>query len=117
MENVINKVFIILFFTGCIGIIFWLFVSTFIAKKWMNQVAEILEDGHTIFTVGIVFGLQGTLQYASVFFWTFHAKRCDMLKRRKLVPKHIQAWYIFSYCLFMVSVLVFSISILLFFYF
>ena len=117
MDNLISKASIFLLFTGCFGVFGWLVVGAYITKKWMAEIAEILEDRPTFFTTSIILGLQGTLQYATVFFWSFHAKRYGMLERRKLVPKHIQKWYIFSYCLFMVSVLFFSIGAFLIFLF
>lgn len=114
--STIDSLFLIIFMSGCVGFIAAYIIGAFIWKKWMVEVVEILDDGFSVYTNGFIFGFLGILNYATVFFWSFHANRYGMLEKRKLVPKNIQRWFLFDYCLFIVSFTFFLIcSVLLFF--
>ncbi|WP_077342752.1 hypothetical protein [Pseudocolwellia agarivorans] len=92
-----------LFFGGCLGIFIWIGIVIYLKSKWLILLEDILDDGVRFYSLNIFFSGNGVLQYATIFLWSFHAKRYGMLEKRKKVPIHIQKWFIFSFCWFFSS--------------
>ncbi|MBL4608566.1 MAG: hypothetical protein JKY01_12165 [Pseudomonadales bacterium] len=105
MENIshCNILLIFLFFGGCFGIFSWLGLVLYLKSKWLPYLEDTLDNGVRFYTLNIFFAGQGVLQYATVFLWSFHAKRYGMLEKRDNVPKPVQRLFIFAFCWFMVS--------------
>lgn len=100
-----------LFFIGCLGIFVWLAIVIYLNSKWLTLLEDILEDGVRLYSLNILFSAIGVLHYATVFLWTFHAKRYGMLEKRNNVPKHIKKWFIFAFFWFITNGLLMAISI------
>ena len=92
-----------LFFGGCLGIFIWIGMVIYLKSKWLTLLEETLDDGVRFYSLNIFFSATGILQYATVFLWSFHAKRYGMLEKRNNVPKHIQKWFVFAFYWFMSS--------------
>ena len=105
MDNLISNAFIFLCISGCIGIFIWVGISIYITSKWLEEVELTLVEGTTFYSSSIIFKLQGALHYASIFFWSFLAKRYGMLEKRKEVAKNIRQWFVFAFCWFLISAL------------
>ena len=94
---------------GLLGAFIWLGIVIYLKVKWLAELEDIMDDGVRYFSSSIFFAGQGTIRYAMIFLWSFHAKRVGMLEKREKVPKHIQKWFIFSfYWIMSCSVLLFG---------
>ena len=94
---------------GILGTFIWAGLVIYLKVKWLAQLEDIMDDGIRYFSTSIFFAGQGTIRYATIFLWTFHARRCGMLEKRDKVPKYIQKWFIFSFFwMIFCSVLVFG---------
>lgn len=91
------------FFGGCIGIFIWICLVIYLKSKWLPFLEDILDDGVRIYSLNIFLSASGVLQYATVFIWSFHAKRFGMFEKRQRVPKHIKKWFVFTFFWFMFS--------------
>lgn len=101
--NLLTKVTMFLGIAGGIGIFIWIGMVIYLKNKWLPLLEDILDDGVRFYSLNIFLSGNGTLQYATIFLWSFHAKRYGMLEKRKNVPKHIQKWFVFSFFWFMSS--------------
>ena len=101
--DLLTRVVIVFGITGAAGIFIWMGIVIYLKNKWLTLLEDILDNGIRGYSFNIIFSGHGVLQYATVFLWSFHAKRYGMLEKRKNVPKHIQKWFIFAFCLFMSS--------------
>lgn len=81
--------------------------------KWLPLLEDMLDDGVRFYSLNIFFAGQGVPQYATVFLWSFHAKRYGMLEKRDNVPKHIQKLFIFAFCWLMSSVALMVASVIM----
>ena len=106
-------ILLILLLCWGIGIFIWIILVFYLKAKWLYLLEDILDDGIRFYSLTFTFAGQGVLQYATVFFWSFHAKRYGMLEKRKNVPRHIQKWFIFAFCWFMFSVALMVASIVI----
>ncbi|MBU2872008.1 hypothetical protein [Colwellia sp. E2M01] len=92
-----------LFFGGCLGIFIWIGMVIYLKSKWLTLLEETLDDGVRFYSLNILLSATGILQYATVFLWSFHAKRYGMLEKRKNVPNHIRKWFVFAFFWFISS--------------
>lgn len=102
-----------LFFIGCFGVFIWIGLVAYLKVKWLPLLEDILDDGVRFYSLTLFFAGTGVLQYATVFLWSFHAKRYGMLEKRDNVPKHIQKWFVFVFCWFMSSGALMAASIIM----
>ncbi|CAM4425346.1 hypothetical protein [Pseudoalteromonas ostreae] len=92
-----------LFFAGCVGIFIWIGLVIYLKSKWLTLLEETLDDDVRFYSLNIFLSASGILHYATVFIWSFHAKRYGMLEKRQSVPKHIQKWFVFAFFWLMFS--------------
>src|SRR5690606_3895469 len=102
-----------LFFGGCLGVFIWIGIVIYLKSKWLTLLEDILDDGVRFYSLNIFFSANGILQYATVFFWSFHANRYGMLEKRKNVPKYIQKWFVFAFFWLMSSGALMAISVVM----
>ena len=91
------------FFGGCIGVFIWVGLVIYLKSKWLPLLEETLDDGVKFYSLNIFLSASGILQYATVFIWSFHAKRYGMFEKRQSIPKHIQKWFVFAFFWLMFS--------------
>ncbi|SQD78095.1 hypothetical protein [Moritella yayanosii] len=108
-----SKISMFLIFTGCFGIFIWIGLVVYLKSKWLAYLEDVLDDGVRFYSLNIFFAGQGVLQYATVFLWSFHAKRYGMFEKRTHVPQHIQTLLIFSFCWFMSSIALMVASVIM----
>jgi len=106
MENLslIDKLLMVSIFGSSSSVFLWLGFVLYLKSKWLPFLEDTLDNGVRFYTLNIFFAGQGVLQYATVFLWSFHARRYGMLEKRDNVPKPVQRLFIFAFCWFMVSV-------------
>ncbi|WP_351079412.1 hypothetical protein [Shewanella sp. CAL98-MNA-CIBAN-0140] len=109
----LTRTLMFLGFTGGAGIFIWIGIVFYLKSKWLPLLEDILDNGVRFYTLNVFFAGQGVLQYGTVFLSSFHAKRYGMLEKRDKVPRHIQRQFIFAFCWFMVSIMLFGAAIIL----
>ncbi|PSU50244.1 hypothetical protein C9J12_05805 [Photobacterium frigidiphilum] len=98
-----ENIFLILLLFWSVGTFIWILLVFYLKSKWLPLLEDILDDGVRFYSLNFFLAGPGILQYATVFLWSFHAKRYGMLEKRDNVPKHIQKWFVFTFCWFMSS--------------
>ena len=118
-----ETVFLLLGLLAFISIYVSIGLFSYLNSKWLRQVEYVLEYDVKIENIpaerltyaahGLKIAAPQILHYATVFLWSFHARRYGMLEQRKNVPKHIKWWFVFAFCWFMTSCILFAGTVII----